>query len=244
MTAGPTLTTSHPSSRENPPTAKTPVSGGRVTAHDRLIDRVGRLRSRIRPIDDSTLHLFYVHSGITYVCARMVMSHLGLSPERCLLIIGRRMTLRNSGIRCETMPELDSSYTFSLERWFWKTWRKISRFDHFISRLCGHRGFVIYLPHSQRVLYQLLLSHRQCRGFAFIEEGTDAYICPSELDDHRVRMRPKLQIMSVLNYLGRANHYGRHFRAGYDHCYATTRWAFRHYRRRVVVEPPEGICLY
>ena len=227
MTVGPTSTTNHRSSRELPNMRRMPVSGRSVTLRDRVIGLVSHLRSLAVPVTDSTMHLFYVHSGITYVCARMVIAFLGLPTDRCILLVGRRMTLRNTGIRCEAAPEIDHRNVFGLERRFWRSWRRIARLDRYISRLCRGRDFVVYLPHSQRVFYQLILSHRRCRRFAFLEEGTDAYIRPAELDDHRDRMRLKLLVMSLLNYAGRANHYGRHYRAGYDRCYSITPQAFR-----------------
>lgn len=179
---------------------------------------------------------FYIHSGVTYVCARLVIGHLKLRSEDCVLLASPRMKPADHALRVEPVPESADSTRFSRRRRFWTNWGPIRRLDRFINTLCNGDRFLLYVPHTRKIVCQLLASHPRCAGYSILEEGSDAYQPPFALDVHRRVIKKRTQLLCYLNYGRRASPYNYHYNPAYRTVYGLTEHSFPGYQRREILQ--------
>lgn len=179
---------------------------------------------------------FYIHSGITYVCARLVIGHQELRQEDCVLLTGPRMKLNDQSLRVELVPEFTDSTRFSRQRRFWTNWGPIRCLDRFLDTLCDGDRYSLYVPHTRKIVCQLLASHPRCAGYSILEEGTDAYHRPFALDVHRRVIRKRTQLLCYLNYGRRASTCNYHYNPAYRTVYGLTEYSFPGYQRREILQ--------
>ncbi len=128
-------------------------------------------------------HLFLVHSHATYHCALGVMEAEGLAPGACVMVLSR-------GFRCGDLPPGARTATLSrIGEPNLNTARRIARGrldlptrDAEVSSLTGDKAFHCYLPHTYFDFAHLLVTHRRCAEFSYLEEGLTSYYRPGEID--------------------------------------------------------------
>lgn len=122
-------------------------------------------------------HVFYVHSGITFVVSLATIEHLKLKPDQVLIILCRDIRIGKDYPVLKLTPEeeqiqLIPSYGSK------EVLRKIGilwKLDQKISRFVNHTGFTLYLPSEKNYLMQFLQTHSLCKKRNFIEEGILTY---------------------------------------------------------------------
>lgn len=129
---------------------------------------------------DSTLqHVFHVHSAITDIMARAVIRYRQLDPENCVFIISRNyVSSFPSQVRIP-FPHLPVDY-FDLKVNFWNNWQRIKELDEWVHTLVKGQSFEFYSLQARPYLHGLMVSHKNCKAYHFIEEGTSAYLQPSQ----------------------------------------------------------------
>lgn len=122
-------------------------------------------------------HIFYVHSGITYLVSLAAINHLKLHTSEVIIIIGRSIQIDDQFqcIRLNAKEEniaLLPSYG-SVE--VLKNINVLMRLDRKIGNAAQHSEFTLYLPSEKNYLMQFLQSQRLCLRRNFIEEGLLTY---------------------------------------------------------------------
>ena len=168
-------------------------------------------------------HFFLVHSAITYLVAKRVVSAEGIDPESVRLLLSRRFTPDDDTFRSVAVP-----YTFKPES-FPQQWRlvdsrrRLRELDAFVERVSGGDSFHLYLAQSGQRFIQLLKTHPRCAGFSWLEEGLASYLDDAELEAIEPTRSPS--VSDRLGYRGRigvANFYD----PGHDRAYAVSPGAF------------------
>ena len=122
-------------------------------------------------------HVFTVHSPVTYFCACNVVLHENLNPENVIFLYSSYTPKESIGSLLPSFQEKHKSL-----------WSKILTFnitkkhDSYIDTICTGHDFIAYIDLAH--YYQkLLITHRNCHVFHFIEEGTASYLAPQTLQE-------------------------------------------------------------
>lgn len=130
-------------------------------------------------------HLFYIHSHITYHVSLEVIKHEKLDASDCVFMYGRKFQPLAAPLGIEQV-ELPFTHhpinSFAVARKFWRGWNKLSDFDRFTQNLVGKNSFRLYTNQSGIDFIRLFISHRQCAGFSFLEEGMASYYSLKEMN--------------------------------------------------------------
>lgn len=176
-------------------------------------------------------HVFFVHSYITYLVGRQVITHERLTPADCLLLLLRGFAapadcpIASAPIDAVTIP-------FALR--FWQVWAKVAALDRRIDELTGGADFTLYAPHTDNSTVRLLYTHPRCRAICYVEEGLASYT-------PRARWRkPYSFVNHVLRRLYSRGRYPelQHFEDFYQKAYCVSDHCFPGMPRKVVLPIP------
>lgn len=126
------------------------------------------------------LHIFYVHSYITYIISISVLEKLSLNPSDVIFLYGRGF---NSQERADIKSyQLDTGImklskvpSYGMPLLLIKQHKYINQIDALISRVTDGSQYTAYLPLTKNFLMGLIGTHRLCVDIAFIEEGLLTY---------------------------------------------------------------------
>lgn len=122
-------------------------------------------------------HLFTIHSPLTFLVAYFTAKHLNLSTEDVIFISSRY----NAPV-CEF--KVEKSYADQngniLNKL--KNLNLLKSYDRFIDSLTNGSEFICYIE-LMSMYQKILITHRNCRGFNFIEEGNSAYMAYDDIND-------------------------------------------------------------
>lgn len=126
-------------------------------------------------------HIFHVHSYVNYLTALGVIQKLSLNNENVVLTIARGIPLLNNDYVHFNIEDYLYYHTFNnlkhLPKFKWVHNKEIiSAIDDKIMDAIGDRNFIYYCPHSRGYLYQVFITHSNCRGVHYIEDGMDAFL--------------------------------------------------------------------
>jgi len=122
-------------------------------------------------------HIFYVHSGITYLVSLAVIDHLKLELNAVVIIICRSIKIDEKFCCIKLEPNEENiallpSYGSPDVLRNLSVLRKLDTKMRAVSR---DKGFTLYLPSEKNYLMQFLQSHPLCFRRNFIEEGLLTY---------------------------------------------------------------------
>lgn len=120
------------------------------------------------------MHVFYVHSAITYLVALAVIDRLNLAHEAVLILFARGFKVEASFRAREYPFPVGENYFGQLKRpWVFR--RRARQFRGFIDALVGSNSMVWYLPQTSFSFFPLLRADRRMTAFSLIEEGHANY---------------------------------------------------------------------
>ncbi len=192
-------------------------------------------------------HLFYIHSYITYFVSLEVIKYKQFNPADCVFMYGRGFSPEDAGsvaLEVNIPYEHHPKSSFLIERQFWKSWRKLRSFDAFLGKLTSGTGFHLYTNQTGIDFIRLFMSHRNCQGFSFIEEGLYSYysfkfinhtLCPPI-------GKPNLnyKLLTWLNFGGRLKQQRYFLAPDYSAVYGIHADVFPEFRNRNIMPFPFG----
>lgn len=121
-------------------------------------------------------HVFTVHSPITYLCAHLVIENLELKEDKIIIISNNYTPPINLYQQYENFQNINSSIFQKLSKF-----NVPKHFDAYISDITNNESFIAYidLMHNWQ---RLLVTHKKCKSFNFIEEGTASYSVATTMD--------------------------------------------------------------
>jgi hypothetical protein len=122
-------------------------------------------------------HIFSTHSPITYFCAANVVLHEGLQKEDVVFLYTSFVPPNDLGIPVPSFHTQNKTIFTKL-----KTFNFVKSYDKYLNRISQGETFMAYIDIAH--YYQkLLITHHNCVGFHFIEEGTASYLSPKNLEE-------------------------------------------------------------
>lgn len=121
------------------------------------------------------MHVFYIHSHITYVMAKLFIAEHKLLSEEVKFITSRRYALREESITLDITGFYNYLEQVSKLNKLFNLNRRIKTLDAQINLLVNNDAFTVYVPQFNHSIFQILSSHKLCEYTVLIEEGITAY---------------------------------------------------------------------
>lgn len=124
------------------------------------------------------MHIFTVHSPLTFLVAISIIEHLQLKKDEAILISSKYKVPIEGYRVVPSFAEQCSGGVWDKLKYF----NTPAHFDRFIDKITRGEQFVAYID-LMSYYQKILITHKQCRQFHFIEEGNSAYMAYDDLTD-------------------------------------------------------------
>lgn len=186
-------------------------------------------------------HIFQVHSTATYEAALAVYRHRQLAPSSCIFVPVR-------GFTCSELPEGVTSACLSARSGFaplsLRTIRRnlytLRKADVELDEVLRGEKFEFYVPQTWHDASHLVISHKSCSAFSFIEEGWTSYYKAGAVERaYPTRGRTlRAQMLRLAFFGNRLPSKLSFFRSGYNCAYGFTDMSFPSWKNRVTLGLP------
>ncbi|QFZ54432.1 hypothetical protein FEZ18_06300 [Oceanihabitans sp. IOP_32] len=127
------------------------------------------------------MHVFYIHSHITFVIAQLFILEYNLSKNKIRYITSRGYKLKSNEDSYDMTEFYNYLETESRLNKVFKLKEKIEHLDNGIKLLTDNKPFCAYLPQFNHSLFQIIGTHDLCESLVLVEEGITAYKLDKEL---------------------------------------------------------------
>ena len=119
------------------------------------------------------MHIFYIHSHITYVIAQLFILEYNLEADKVRYIASRGYKLSTKSYNITGLYNyLESA---SKQNKVLKLKQKIKFLDKNIKSLANNKPFCVYVPQFNHSLFQIIATHELCKSVVLVEEGITSY---------------------------------------------------------------------
>lgn len=133
-----------------------------------------------------TKHLFFIHSSICLIISEHIIASNKISEDDVILILSRGFQYPNNKTIKTISTEEILKYRIRLRWNIIRSAIECKKLDNKINALTGKSAFYTYTPQTAIPFVELLITHKKCIGFYYIEEGHSSYepsstinqICP------------------------------------------------------------------
>ena len=128
---------------------------------------------------DPLLHVFFVHSHITLICAMGVIQKENLDAESIRMVFLRGYHLPTP-FREFTFPfpasrDSENSFFGLTRKHILGARKQLGKLDAFVADVTEGRAMHAYFPQTRWDFYHLLITHPDCSRFSILEEGNTSY---------------------------------------------------------------------
>jgi hypothetical protein len=183
-------------------------------------------------LQEKMKHVFWVHSYITYFIAKKIIEQNKLDKNEVIFLKDRDFEIYDPYIE---FLQPDLRYKFSVGNLL-RNWRLIRRYDQWIERITDRDQYILYYPHTGLRHLDYLLTHKNCRGYCLVEEGTAAYSNNLRPLKYRKKNFSVMGIKYLVMYKGRVRHSRDFYNDDYLHAYGLSELAFAGFPRRVIFD--------
>jgi len=123
------------------------------------------------------MHLFYIHSHITYIIAKSHIAKEGLMENNISFILSRSYMLddRSSSNSLDISTLYDYLENSKRANKIFHLKKRLKQVDQKISKLTNKSCFTLYVPQFNHSIFQMLASHELCESTVLMEEGITSY---------------------------------------------------------------------
>ncbi|MEQ8704204.1 MAG: polysialyltransferase family glycosyltransferase [Phaeodactylibacter sp.] len=120
-------------------------------------------------------YIFTIHSPITFFCAANVIKYENLASEDVIFLYTNYRPPEGLGKIVKTFHDKNQSTLAKI-----KTFNLVKHYDNYLSSITEGDSFLAYID-LVHYYQRILITHSNCVGINFIEEGTASYIAPNSL---------------------------------------------------------------
>lgn len=129
------------------------------------------------------LNIFWIHSHITYLLAKEIISKLDIT-DNIILFLSRNYTLpeniSNKKMKVVNYPWFRENNTgihnILVKKNIFKTRKNVKACQETANSYIKNREFILYIPTSWEQAVALLMLHPLCKKYFYIEEGSLSYV--------------------------------------------------------------------
>ncbi|MGL4595180.1 MAG: hypothetical protein ACRC2T_06130 [Thermoguttaceae bacterium] len=123
--------------------------------------------------DRKPIHLFNVHSHITYLMACAVMRHRHIELSDAVFLTGGGYALPENSVAVKMQVIPDAYFLLDFYYgWNYRAVRKnMSEFADFVNHATEGREYIWYPPHTSLPYQKVIASYDKCLNYCVIEEG-------------------------------------------------------------------------
>lgn len=127
------------------------------------------------------MHIFYIHSHITYVLAKLYIVENNLVNDNIRFIVSRGYSLKEGSKTLDITGLYNYLESSSKLNKVFSLKEKIKNLDSEIRLLVNNRPYCAYLPQFNHSLFQIIGTHDLCKNLVLVEEGITSYKLDKEL---------------------------------------------------------------
>jgi hypothetical protein len=173
-----------------------------------------------RMIEQTPCHLCVTHSPLVTQIFEVAMRLRAIPVDDVRSISRRAAPLSGTGLNLDSLSDEMEVCFKNMDRKGYQA--ACGRLDAALFSLTEGRPFEAYIPHANKILYQEIITHPDCSGYSFIEEGftsmawstrRNARFTPAKIFRNHLRtwrIRPRYQFKRPMFV-----HTLSHFRAAY-----------------------------
>lgn len=128
--------------------------------------------------------------------------------------------------------------SFAVQRTFWQSWGKLRAFDVFLANISNKEKFHLYTNQAGLDFIRLFISHKNCSGFSYLEEGLYSYFTAEKVNNELCPSGSSsvyYKILKHLNFCGRLAGTPKFFTKGYAAVYGLNNESFPEFENRIVL---------
>lgn len=140
------------------------------------------------------LHIFWIHSHITWLVTKGIIEKYGLDKAHIRLLLVRNYHSEDILFGDLESLEVDSIYLYKGIRNLKETKLAIKCFEDDFLNFTENKDFKFYIPQSKIDKVSILINLKTCQSFHYIEEGTASYMESyiTELESSKTKLRRAL----------------------------------------------------
>lgn len=178
-------------------------------------------------------HLFYVHSPTTFLVAYKIIKSKQLRLDHVVFLTYRGFKVPFSNFSSFTFPFHRNPEPFPFKLNFLKCRKKLREFDEFVNSVTNGTNFSIYLPHTSFRVLKLLITHKKCVAYNYIEEGLSSYNLICEVNP----VAGKIKINRIDNFIYQDRIKDKlFFNVDYTAVYGLFEESFPGFRNRIILD--------
>lgn len=157
------------------------------------------------------LHIFWVHSHITYLVSKEIILTLG-KEEEIIIYLARRYKLPNvsdfNDKKIEVIEFPWYRHNIRLEanilhkKNILKTRNNAKQCLSLFNEYINNKPYILYIPTSWEYSITLMMTHPKCVSYYYIEEGTLAYLKNGDKERTSIIRRILVKLVYGLDYMG------------------------------------------
>lgn len=179
------------------------------------------------------VHLFYLHSEITYLVSKCIIEHKGIEKKDVVFLLQRNFQPSDNEIQSFSNPFDTSPQSIKSHVNIFKSLKTRRSFNRYLKEITRGQYFYAYVPGTHINSIQLIINHKKCKAFSIFEEGTWSYINYHHFSNvYRGKKVPKFD---RLGYLGQIKNY-KFIDDRYEYIYGIDEHSFPGYERRVILD--------
>lgn len=121
------------------------------------------------------IHLFYVHSHITYIISKLIIAQNDLHEDEVVFAVARGYEINDDVIILDLNNYFNYLETKSRLEKVLGIRGAIKKIDDELQVVLSKRLFVAYLPQFNHSIFQILSSNQFCKQTVLLEEGLTSY---------------------------------------------------------------------
>lgn len=122
-------------------------------------------------------HIFTIHSSLTFLVAYSVIKYLKIDKDDVLIISSSYTVPTDTYKVVKSFAEKYNSVFNKI-----LNWNIPLSHDKYVEEAIGDEKFIAYID-LMSVYQRILITHKNCEEFHFIEEGNSAYMAEDDIDD-------------------------------------------------------------
>lgn len=181
-------------------------------------------------------HIFYIHSQICFIISKHIIELNKINIKDVIFISNRGFSFQKNNSFKTIAAEQITNGPVVLQWNILKSAIECIRFDKKINNITKNKSYYTYIPQTTIGFVELLITHKNCAGFYYVEEGHSSYESLSNINSMHYNTKTIPIIIKRLGWLNRIKNNNFFEIEKCKALYCTSKIAFPGARKKIVLD--------